>query len=113
MTVDKMKLIQVVINLLTNASKFSSEDSEILFEVNEDSDYIVFKVKDQGIGLKEEDFSQLFTPFPDITVEGNYNRTGLGLSIAKGIVELHKGEIFAESKGVGKGSTFGFKIPKN
>ena len=56
--------------------------------------------------------SKLFVPFPDIEPEVPGKGTGLGLSICKGIVELHGGEIWAESDGIGKGSTFSFTLPK-
>ena len=108
---DKMKLNQVVMNLLSNASKYSPRDSLIEIYVDRDGELVLFGVKDQGIGLKAEDIPKLFEPFPEIEVEGKYDRIGLGLSIAKGIIELHNGEIHGESKGPGQGSLFWFRIP--
>jgi signal transduction histidine kinase len=70
-----------------------------------------FSVTDEGIGLSSEDIPKLFKPFPDIRKPGHYEGTGLGLSICKGIVELHGGEMWAESPGMGRGSTFNFIIP--
>ena len=108
---DKLKLSHVVMNLLSNASKYSPCDSPIEIHVDRDGEHILFGVKDKGIGLNAEDIPKLFKPFPDIIVEGKYERTGLGLSIAKGIIELHNGEIHAESPGPGQGSLFWFRIP--
>ncbi len=111
MVVDRMKMVQVLMNLLSNASKYSPSNSVIKLDVEEEQDYVMFSISDSGIGLREEDLPKLFEPFPDIDVDGNFNRTGLGLSIVKGLVELHGGEIFAESEGLGMGSRFWFRIP--
>lgn len=80
---DRLKLNQVAMNLLTNASKYSPSNSNIEIHVDRDDEHLLFGVKDQGIGLKAEDIPKLFKPFPDIEVEGKFQRTGLGLSIAK------------------------------
>lgn len=61
--------------------------------------------------MAPEDMDKLFKPFPGIHHGLNVTSSGLGLSISKGIVELHKGTIWAESEGKGKGSTFTFSIP--
>jgi signal transduction histidine kinase len=70
-------------------------------------------VKDTGIGIQEEDLERIFEPFEQ--VEGSASRqfqgTGLGLSLTRRMVELHGGRIWAESEGLGKGSTFSFLIP--
>jgi len=63
------------------------------------------------VGIKEEDIPKLFKPFPGIRVRGVKDSTGLGLSICKGLVELHGGKIWAESDGPGKGSRFTFSCP--
>ena len=76
-----------------------------------DDDWICVQVRDGGIGLAEDDIRSLFRPFPGIEHGLNVSSTGLGLSICKGIVELHGGVIWAESDGEGKGSTFSFTIP--
>jgi len=68
-------------------------------------------VVDEGIGVDMDDLSKLFTPFPDIVPTVRGKGSGLGLSICKGIVELHGGEIWAESEGHGMGSKFSFTIP--
>ena len=108
---DRLKLTQVIMNLLSNASKYSPPESIIEVQLERDVHHLVFSIKDYGIGIREEDLSKLIKPFPDIEVEGTFNRTGLGLSITKGIIELHNGEIIAESEGPGKGTKFWFTIP--
>jgi signal transduction histidine kinase len=110
---DKNRLSQVLCNLLSNASKFSSENSDIFLIVDEDQSHLKFSVKDEGFGLSPENIEKLFKPFPEIdrpTV--TEKSTGLGLSICKGIVNLHGGEIWAESEGRDMGSKFVFTIPK-
>jgi PAS domain S-box-containing protein len=111
--VDKLRIMQVVVNLLSNASKFSPKGSEIVIDVTQNPTQTQVSVKDQGIGIQEADIGKLFTPFPGILVDGNVRGTGLGLSICKGIIELHHGEIWVESEGLGKGSTFSFILNKN
>lgn len=103
--------MQVLINLLSNASKFSHVGSEIILDIRKDGENAVFSVYDASVGLSKEDLSKLFTPFPDILVDGNAGGTGLGLSICKGIINLHGGEIWAESKGKDQGSMFSFNLP--
>ncbi|MBD3206157.1 response regulator [Candidatus Bathyarchaeota archaeon] len=110
---DKKKVSQVLINLLTNASKFSPDNSDIILLVEDKNSYLKFSVKDEGFGLNEDDICKLFKPFPEIERPSVTEKsTGLGLSICKGIVDLHGGEIWAESKGRGRGSTFQFTLPK-
>jgi signal transduction histidine kinase len=74
---------------------------------------VLISVADTGIGIQGEDLERIFNPFEQ--VEGSANRryqgTGLGLSLSRRIVEVHGGEIWAESDGLGKGSTFRFLIP--
>ena len=110
-TMDRLRLMQVLVNLLSNASKFSPDGAEIVVDVVDTGDGVQFSVSDNGVGISEEDIGKLFKPFPGILVEGNVSGTGLGLSISRGIVELHGGTIWVESGGLGKGSRFSFTIP--
>ncbi len=112
-TMDRLRVMQVIINLLSNASKFSPVGGQITLDAKKIGGNIQFTVSDNGLGVSKEDLPKLFTPFPGIMVEGNVRGTGLGLSISKGIVELHGGEIWAESDGPGKGSTITFTLPFN
>ncbi len=109
---DRLRVMQVLVNLLSNASKFSPDGAEIVVDVVETGDGVRFSVTDLGVGIGEDDIGRLFTPFPGILVEGNVSGTGLGLSISRGIVDLHGGEIWCESDGKGMGCRFSFTIPK-
>jgi len=70
-------------------------------------------VADTGIGIRAEDIPKLFQPFTqlDASLARRYQGTGLGLALTKRLVELHGGQIWAESEGEGKGSTFTFTLP--
>jgi len=112
LNMDRLRVMQVLVNLLSNASKFSPEDGAINVDVVEVGDELRFSVSDIGFGLSEEDIEKLFMPFPIIDrLVVTEQSTGLGLSISRGIVELHGGRIWAESEGEGKGSRFSFTIP--
>ena len=108
---DRIRLMQVLVNLVMNASKYSPKGSEIKIIIEQEDDRAKVSVIDNGVGIKEEDMHKLFKPFPGIHVKGVKDSTGLGLSICRGLVELHGGEIWAESEGPRKGSKFAFTIP--
>lgn len=109
---DRIRLCQSLMNLLSNATKFTSEDSEIILHVEEDIDNITTQVSDTGIGIRKEDLERVFESFAAIKKPTYIKGTGLGLSVTKGLVEAHGGKIWAESEGEGKGTTFIFTIPK-
>ncbi len=113
---DPERLRQVVVNLGANALKFTPRGGKIVFEAalhgNNGTSQIHIGVRDNGPGLSEDDMKNLFTKFSSgLQSEGNKG-TGLGLTIAKEIVELHHGKIWAENN-KDRGSYFGFSIPKN
>lgn len=113
---DPERLRQVVINLAANALKFTPRGGKIFFETtlhaNNGSSRIEIGVRDSGPGLSEEDRKNLFLKFSSGLHSAGDRGTGLGLTIAKEIVELHKGSIWAENN-PGPGSYFGFSIPKH
>ncbi|GHV95252.1 hypothetical protein AGMMS50293_15720 [Spirochaetia bacterium] len=113
---DALRLNQVLINLISNAVKFSPEGSEVLLKVRElgsDQGFSAysFEITDHGIGISEYQASRLFRPFEqaDGTITRNYGGTGLGLVISKNLVEMMGGNITLRSK-EGEGSTFTFTI---
>lgn len=110
---DRQLIKQAIVNLLTNAIKFSPEGSIVTFEHHCTSDHEVFTVRDQGFGIEKAKIETLFDPFVQIREhqQGSIKGTGLGLSIVKKIVELHWGEIWVEST-LGEGSSFYFSLPK-
>lgn len=111
-TADSPKLEQVLNNLLTNAIKFSEPESKIFVNVNTVDCHVVIKVRDEGIGIKNEDLDKLFVPFSKISSKGTCDEkgTGLGLSIVKKIINSHEGniEVFSE---FGKGTEFVVNLP--
>lgn len=109
--VDKTKIRQVINNLLNNAVKYSSDGTEVNCALFRKDNFAVFCIKDQGIGISTEDQKSIFEPFRTISNEERREKSvGLGLSIAKNIVQAHGGSIDVQSE-PGKGSTFCFTLP--
>ncbi|UCD83925.1 MAG: PAS domain S-box protein [Deltaproteobacteria bacterium] len=112
---DPDRIQQVMLNILSNASKFSPENTAIEIETREDDENILISVRDQGVGIAPENIHKIFDKFERIEMDGNTPRgTGLGMPICKQIIEEgHHGKIWLESPGEGKGATFFFSLPKN
>ncbi|HET9747452.1 MAG TPA: GAF domain-containing protein [Chitinophagaceae bacterium] len=109
---DRDKLIQVIINLISNSVKFTDEGS-VTCRVFKEKNEIIVSVKDTGIGIAKEDYAAVFEQFKQVggdTLTDKPKGTGLGLPICKEIVEHHGGRIWLDSE-VGKGSTFSFALP--
>ncbi len=108
---DKNRVTQVLTNLLSNASKYSPESKRVWLNVESVDDHLEFEVKDEGFGIAEEDQKEMFTAFYRVDNEQtrSIEGTGLGLVIAKGIVEIHGGQMKMESE-VGVGTSFKFQI---
>ncbi len=112
---DVGRVRQVLVNLVSNAVKFTPAGGEVLVKARarpvQDRHEIEFIVSDTGIGMKPEQMERLFKPFSqaDNSTTRIYGGTGLGLSISKRLAELMGGRIWAESE-LGKGSTFGFTV---
>lgn len=113
MEADKLRLKQILFNLLNNAVKFSKPEGGIVTIISKKiEDAAQISVSDTGIGIKDEDRRKLFNEFQqlDSGITRKYGGTGLGLAITKKLVELHGGKIMVESK-YGEGSTFTFLLP--
>jgi signal transduction histidine kinase len=121
--VDRDKVKQVMINLITNAVKYSPRGGEVALVVSEaqrdklppdhpEGRFVIVGVRDQGIGIAAEDLPRIWERFyrVDNTNTRRIGGTGLGLAITKALVELHGGRIWVDSQ-VGKGSTFFFTLP--
>ena len=108
---DKMKLEQVLKNLLSNALKFTKE-GKVSFEIKKDKDDILFLISDTGIGIAPEKAELIFEPFKQVdgSISREFGGTGLGLSISKTIINLMNGEINVVSE-LKKGSSFIVRIP--
>ena len=108
-TLDEQRLKQILINLLSNALKFTKK-GEINLYIYESMNKLFFEVTDMGIGIKQEDLKKIFKPFEQIKQEDyNKNGTGLGLSITSELVSLMGGTIYAKSQ-EGIGSKFYFSV---
>ncbi len=111
---DRLRMVQVLNNLLFNAARHSQETSPIRLLVERGELLVTVTVADEGSGVPADRLSSLFRKFSGITAEDrerDFARTGLGLAICKGIVEAHGGRIWAESDGPGTGARFSFTIP--
>ncbi|WP_332827772.1 hybrid sensor histidine kinase/response regulator [Ramlibacter sp.] len=110
---DPLRLTQVLANLLNNASKYTDPGGRIALDVRQDGGSIVFTVTDNGIGLSESAIRNMFTMFAQeqTALERSEGGLGIGLALAKGLVELHGGRITASSDGPGRGSRFMVELP--
>lgn len=109
---DKTRLSQVLMNMLQNAIKFTPDHGRIIVRVTDDENSIQVQVVDSGIGIRKEDLEKVFEPFSAIQKSNYVKGTGLGMSVARGLIRTHGGRIWAESEGEGKGATFTFTLPK-
>ncbi|MFC1921311.1 sensor histidine kinase [Chloroflexota bacterium] len=118
---DRQYLEQILLTLMTNASKFTPEEGKIKVEVRQEGLNLIVEVSDTGIGIAADEQARIFEPYyqvsrnnnsrtADINGEGRQTGGGLGLAIAKFFVELHRGSIWIESK-IGQGSSFYFSLP--
>ena len=108
---DRRRIVQVVNNLLINASRHSHDGSPIRVEAARDGAHVAVSVVDNGRGLTAERLPHLFAKFSHPEGPDRGRDLGLGLAICKGIVEAHGGRIWAKSGGPGLGSRFTFTIP--
>ncbi len=98
-------------NLIGNAIKFNkNENPEIWIKNRQSDNYWIFSIQDNGIGIDKKYFDKIFIIFKSLHPKDEYSGTGIGLSLCRKIVELHRGEIWVESQ-LGKGTTFHFSLP--
>ncbi len=115
-TADRVKLKQILYNLISNAVKFSTKGQKAGIGVRkkqvDTSEYLEVSIWDHGIGIPEEDLERIFNEFEqsDNAFSRKYGGAGLGLALTKKLVQLHSGDIWAESR-LGDGSKFTFTIP--
>ncbi|MBO9999696.1 MAG: PAS domain S-box protein [Cyanobacteria bacterium SID2] len=107
---DEKLLRQILTNLISNALKYSQVDRSVSFKTTFERNYVVFEVKDEGIGIPPEDLPRLFESFHRARNVGTIPGTGLGLSIVRRCVELHGGEIDVESQ-LGSGTRVIVTLP--
>jgi signal transduction histidine kinase len=110
---DYDKIKQVLLNLISNAAKFSNEDAAIAVTIAPDKDFVTISVTDEGPGIPEEHRPRLFQRFSRVVATGQRKPgSGLGLYLARIIVEGHNGTIWCDSI-VDVGTTFSFRLPRN
>jgi len=126
-TADERRLNQIIYNLLSNAVKFTEDGGTICLSarvIAGEGDAIPaeslfigqeleIRVADNGIGIRKEDLEEIFKPFSQLegSLSRKYPGTGLGLGLTRNLVEMHGGRMWAESEGLGKGSTFRVTLP--
>ncbi len=107
--IDAKLLSHILVNLLTNALKYSPPDSEVTCIASADGEHLHFSVQDRGIGIPSADLPRLFESFHRGTNVGNIQGTGIGLHIVKECVDLHRGTIDVQSV-AGEGATFNVRL---
>jgi len=109
---DKLQLTELFDNLTSNSVKYSPDGGKITIDVKKDENIVNVSIHDDGAGMTEEQLGHLFEEFYKADKSRHdFDSSGLGMPIAKRIVEKHGGKIWAESPGLGKGTTIFFTIP--
>jgi signal transduction histidine kinase len=110
--IDKDAISQALLNLLSNAVKYSEESKYIMVKIHKNSTSALISVTDSGVGIAKEELKKIFDKFYRVpaTKQKEKRGSGLGLTLAKHIIEAHGGAIEVESE-VGKGSKFTIRIP--
>ncbi len=109
---DRDRLMQVMVNLISNAVKFCNDKGIIAISLKIEPEYLLVSVRDNGIGISSENQKIIFEKFRQVkdASRGRPAGSGLGLTITKQIIEFHNGHIWVESE-LGKGTTFLFRLP--
>jgi|SRR5579884_81209 len=110
---DELRIVQVLVNLLNNAAKYTERGGHINVSASREGDEVVLRVRDDGIGIEGEKLAAIFTRFTQIDRSLHRSRGGLGVGLAlvRQLVELHGGQVSAHSEGLGKGSEFVVRLP--
>jgi len=110
---DKTRMAQIFSNLLNNAVKYTQKGGHIRIEASEDKLGVSVKIKDNGIGIPKEMLPHIFELFSqvDSSMERTHGGLGIGLTLVKNLIEMHKGSVTVESEGKGKGSVFTVRLP--
>jgi two-component system CheB/CheR fusion protein len=110
---DLTRLTQVIANLLNNAAKYTEDGGQIWLTLAHDADDAVVRIRDTGVGLTEDMVELVFEPFTQVerSLERSEGGLGIGLTLARRLVELHNGQLSARSDGPGRGSEFIVRLP--
>jgi signal transduction histidine kinase/ActR/RegA family two-component response regulator len=110
---DASRLSQVISNLLNNAAKYTSEGGKLRLSLSRDDTHAIVRVQDNGVGIPPEMLNEVFDMFTQVnrTLDRSQGGLGIGLSLVRRLIELHGGDVSAESAGLGHGSAFTVRIP--
>ena len=110
---DAARLVQCVVNVLTNAAKFTDAGGKIRVEARAEDTAAVIEITDSGVGIPSELLPRIFNLFvqSDRTLDRSQGGLGIGLSVVKRLVEMHNGQVSARSAGAGEGATFEIRLP--
>jgi light-regulated signal transduction histidine kinase (bacteriophytochrome)/ActR/RegA family two-component response regulator len=108
---DRERVIQILWNLLSNAAKYTQTGGRVRISVFAEDSTVVFEVEDNGVGISDEAIPLLFERFLQVRQKGGMQGLGLGLSIVKGLADLHHATVDVESGGLGHGSIFRVRFP--
>ena len=111
---DKLKVNQLMTNIITNAIKYTDTSGKIIIDAKKDADMITISVQDTGIGMTAEQLEHIFDEF--YKADGSrhdFDSSGLGMLIAKRIIEKHGGDIWAVSEGLNKSTCVSFQLPEH
>jgi len=111
---DKTRLVQAISNVVHNAAKYTDRRGEIDVEIVDSEEEVGIKVRDNGVGIPAEILPSLFDLFvqSERTLDRSQGGLGIGLSVVKRLIEMHRGSVQAYSKGIGQGSTFTIRLPR-
>jgi len=111
---DRARLVQMLVNVLANAVKYTHNGGNIRVEVRSEGDKVAVEVADDGAGISADLLPLVFDLFvqADRTLDRAQGGLGIGLSVVKKLVEMHDGEVTAESPGLGRGATFTIRLPR-
>ena len=110
---DRLRVAQVLCNLLTNASKFTADGGRVELAARVEEASVVAEVRDEGAGIPKDALERIFEMFTQVRTPdaGRTGGLGIGLALSRGLVELHGGSLSARSDGPGHGSTFTLRLP--
>ena len=111
--VDRAKIAMALTNILNNAIDFTPEKERIIIDAQPRSDEVWIRIKDHGVGIEPDKVERIFEQFYQVEnhMTRHHQGLGIGLSIARGLIEAHGGRVWAESAGVGHGTTFTIVLP--
>jgi signal transduction histidine kinase len=109
---DPVRLAQIVTNILDNALKFTPPGGRIDVRICEDGECAELRIRDTGKGVPPEDLERIFNLFTQVDTGGGRAGLGIGLALVRRLVDLHGGEVWAESEGEGKGTELVVRLPR-